>query len=112
MWDYWAHFKGINMRKSKVNLRGLLQQFCITQPFSTCGNTVVLELCAYVTESILRCEISLQAVKNYVATRKITMAGTPATMPKDRQRSLIQFLTVENVSGSEIPLRKCVWCVA
>ncbi len=32
---------------------GVLQKFCISQPFSLCGNTVALKLRARVTEGIL-----------------------------------------------------------
>ncbi len=41
-----------------------------------------------------------------MATRKIMMAVTPTAVPKDEQQSVIfWFLTLESVSGSEIPVR-------
>ncbi len=30
----------------------VLQKFCVIQLFSTCGNAVVLKLCAHVTEDV------------------------------------------------------------
>ncbi len=42
-----------------------------------------------------------------MVTRKITMAVTLTAVLKDEQRSVIQFLTLENVSRSEIHARMC-----
>ncbi len=36
------------------------------------------------------------------------MTATPPAVPKDEQRSVIQFLRLENVSGSEIQMRMCM----
>ncbi len=36
------------------------------------------------------------------------MTAPPTAVPKDEQRSVIQFLTQENVLGSEIHARTCV----
>ncbi len=44
--------------------------------------------------------------------RKIMMAATPAAVPKDKQQNVIWVLTLENVSGGEIHMRMCVWCMA
>ncbi len=40
--------------------------------------------------------------------RKITMAETPTAVPQDKQRSVIPFLKLENVSCSKIHARMCV----
>ncbi len=40
-------------------------------------------------------------------TRKITIAATPTDVHKDEQKSVIWFLKLENVSGSEIHMRMC-----
>ncbi len=40
-----------------------------------------------------------------MVARKIILAETPTAVPKDKQQSLIWFLTLENVSGSEIHAR-------
>ncbi len=36
------------------------------------------------------------------------MAVKPEAVPKDEQRCVIQFLTLENVSACEIHMRMCV----
>ncbi len=40
--------------------------------------------------------------------RKIMTAATPTAVPKDKQWSAIQFLTLENILGSEIHTRTYV----
>ncbi len=35
-----------------MKIRGILQKFCVVQPFSACGNTVASKLGARVTEGI------------------------------------------------------------
>ncbi len=47
-------------------------------------------------------------VKNYMATRKITIAGTWTAVAKDEQWSVIRFLMLENVSCSVTYTRMCV----
>ncbi len=61
-------------------IRGVLQKFCIAQPFSICGDFVVLKLHAYVTEGIASTHM-----KQQLMTRKITMAVTLAGVSKDKQ---------------------------
>ncbi len=43
--------------------------------------------------------------------RKVTITLTLTAVPKDEQRSVIQFIILKNVSGSEIHVRMCVMCV-
>ncbi len=40
--------------------------------------------------------------------KKIKMAATLTAVPKNEQLGVIQFLTLENVSGSEIHVRMCM----
>ncbi len=46
-----------------------------------------------------------------MVARKITMTATSITMPKDEQRCVIWFLTLENVLSSEIHT-ECAQCTA
>ncbi len=70
---------------------------------------MALKLRAHVTEGIPRTrEISYQWVKNSMAMRKIMMAVIPTAVPKDERQSVVCFLTLENVLGSEIYARMCV----
>ncbi len=43
-------------------IRGVLQKFCVAQPFSTCGNSVMLKLLARVLK------VFQEHVPNFVAT--------------------------------------------
>ncbi len=50
----------------------------------------------------------VQSVKNHAEMRKITTAATLTAVPKDKQQWVIQFLMLENVSGSEKQVRMCI----
>ncbi len=50
LYSYWKWYY-IEKRLLK-DVRGVLQKFCIVQPFPTCGNTVATKLCAHVAEGI------------------------------------------------------------
>ncbi len=50
----------------------------------------------------------MQLVNNFVVMGKITMAATLTAVPKDTKQSVIWFLMLESVLGSEIRVRKCV----
>ncbi len=40
--------------------------------------------------------------------RKIMIAATATTVPKDKQQNVVWFLTLENVSGGKIHTRMCM----
>ncbi len=40
-----------------VEIRGVLQKFCVAEPFSSCDNTISPKLTAYVTEGISSAQV-------------------------------------------------------
>ncbi len=92
----------------KIYLQGLLQKFCVTQPFFHCGNAVAMKLCAHVTEDRPSTNTKYRSNLLKITPRKIMIAVTQTAVPKDEEQSVIYFLMLENVLGSEIYARMCV----
>ncbi len=65
-----------------------------------CGNTAMSQNCVHV--------LLKYSEHTYAVMRKIMLAATLSASPKDKRPSVIQFLILENVSGSEIHTRMCV----
>ncbi len=83
-------------------MQGVLQKFCITQPFFACGNTMAPKLSAHVTEGIL------SANAKFCSNQFKMLAAILTSVLKDKQGSVIWFLTLENVLGSKIHMRMCM----
>ncbi len=97
--------------KCRRILRGVLQKFCIAQPFSACGNTVLPKLHAHVTKGTPgahakfrsnRLRITWWLEKHRWQQRERTV------VPKDEQQSAFGFLTLENVLGCEFHQKMCM----